>query len=221
MDCKKMLRWYVVAIVIIGTLFLIISPYEECFGKSHEWQYTDASGWGIRSIKKAEELGRVSKYEEKWDCCSFVMQQITNAGGFKLFYQMRWDSYVGWYAFALDVPEDCFLVFDNNSKFTMTAVVQGDTIRVDSERIVFTKGWGFKGLSVYKNQNAIVDNTNGSIQVKWMNRKDRNAYEWLRLESECEQGIDEYYIAGYIYFKETLKTDELNWSVSGINLYRR
>ncbi len=223
-DLYRPPRWNDIAAWILMAFIFVVVFFGNCIASDWEPIAADTTGWAIRKVFDAYDLNRVWKFDEKWDCCAFIMQRIIDAGGFKVFNEMRKDFCEGWYTVLLDVPVDYFLLIDENSAFVLNGVCKGDTIAIDSERIVFGLGWGFTGLSGHLNQKTILDNNEQPIQVKWIEEPGeagKTTFEYNYLNKEKNQGINKYYIVGYAYFGDVPDVENINWSFSGINMYRR
>ena len=215
----------VLAVVSVVAGILVFAPLFAEGAEKKVPLYEGESEWTIREVRNACDMKRVSKFDEKWECCAFIMQRLVDIGAFKVFNEMRWNFYEGWYAVILDVHVDYFLLVDGNSAFVFNGTCDGDTVTINSKKILFALGWGYTDpLSAALNQRTALDNTKQSIQVKWFKKpgkKGTKVFEFLYLNKERAQGIDKYYIVGYAYFGDVPDIENINWSSFGISSYRR
>ena len=205
--------WILLSILLLATSVLADEP----------WSYADQSGWQIIWLKPADELRRVQKFEDaacRNDICS---KAILNSKAFQIMKEMRRTNYVGWYAFALDVPYNHFLMFDKRSKFIMIATNRADTILVDSQKIVFARGWGGKGFNSFRNQCSPIDNTEKIIQIRCSDDPGFRDFEWVRLKEDKDKSFAPYYVMGYVYFdKDEMRGLKVHdFRILNVQLYER
>jgi len=178
--------------------------------------YEFPSGWKVMKIVPADETKRVNGFESMFSKCSACMELAYEYGNFVLYREMRKVNYDNWWTIVVYIPPDYFLNIPQNAKITMEAISKRDsTIYIDSERIVFCKGWGGGELKKAI-QHTMFDNSKGTIQIKPFQDIGLEDFEFTNL------GIEDgsKYIVGYVYFGKHQKIKKvLNFLIEGIDAY--
>ncbi|MFH1366808.1 MAG: hypothetical protein ABIH38_02325 [Patescibacteria group bacterium] len=191
------------SLLILVSLCLIISSVAVsqlyAWGKKEtkkEFHYEFLSGWRVVNILPADETKQVSNYKSMKSRCAGCVEEGFKNGNFLFFHEISKVDFEGWWTIIVDIPPDYFLNIPKQASIIMKTVdTQGDTLRFNSTRIVFCKGWtpdlgGKRCL-----QHTVLDNSSSGIQVKPY--RDIGSEEFQNGEVD---GVK--YIVGYIYFGE-------------------
>jgi hypothetical protein len=178
--------------------------------------YEFPSGWKIMKLVPADETRRVNGFEAMYSKCSPCIELAFEHGNFVLYREMREVNYENWWTVVVYIPPDHFLNIPQSAKITMVAVSKQDsTIYIDSERIVFCKGWVIGGLEKAI-QHTMFDNSKGNIQIKPFQDIGREDFEFTDLG--IEGGTK--YTVGYVYFGKHQKIKKVvNFLIEGIDAY--
>jgi hypothetical protein len=174
--------------------------------------YIDPVGWSVASVQPVTDLIRWNKFENAINNCPICMDQAASRGLFKTFRRIYMDGPHHWQAFALDIPQDMGLIFEEEA--SLWAISDGDTLI--SEYLLFPVGWNPVP------QHAERLTPLGPVYVKpapFGNGPSSEDYEWVRFRSEWDN-LPKYYVLGYARFGHPPKGDA-KWSVTGVTPYRR
>lgn len=178
--------------------------------------YEFPSGWKVMKIVPADETKRVSGFEAMFSRCSACMELAYKDGNFVLYREMREVNYDNWWAIVVYIPPDHFLNIPKSAKIIMEAISKQDsTIYVDSQRIVFCKGWVIGGLKKAI-QHTMFDNSKANIQIKPFQDIGREDFEFTNFG--IEDGTK--YTVGYIYFDKHQKIKKVaNFLIEGMDAH--
>lgn len=210
---------FLLAITAIMVAFLFSSSLAWPWSKKKErpispYRYEFPSGWKVIEMMPTIETKRVSKFESMISRCEPCMEEIFKRGNFLLFREIRTKGYENWWTMVVDIPDGYFLNIPKQARIAMQAVDKsGDTLYIESKRIVFCKGWFFSPDGERMYQHTVLDNSRTNIQVKPYRGIGREDFENGEIDGKK-------YIVGYAYFGEKPRIKEvMNFQFVGMDIY--
>ncbi len=208
----------VIAVILIAVCFVSeiqAWPWSKN-KKEYKFQQEFSSGWKIVGMLPALDTDRVDGFKRLVSRCPPCIEEGYKAGNFVLFRELFWVDFENWWTVIVDISHDHFLNIPLETKVVMRGIdAQGDTIEVESERIVFCKGWSFSWDGKRMTQHTVLDNSLKTIQVKPYRDIGRDDFEHGEVNGEK-------YIIGYIFFGKDVELDEnevVDFLFPGINAY--